>query len=110
MNLKELEKIQLKVTLNGINVQVTKGSVIALVVTQRVAQQLRKEFDQENSGKTFNQSTNLSDEIPDLQLTGKYWVKGARYYYDGDTQKYETELRLSRREWLESKKITPPSV
>jgi hypothetical protein len=110
MNLKELEKIQLKVTLNGINVQVTKGSVIALVVTQRVAQQLRKEFDQENSGKTFNQSTNLSDEIPDLQLTGKYWVKGAKYYYDGDIQKYETELILSRREWLESKKITPPSV
>ena len=110
MNLKEIEKIQLKVTLNGINVQVTRGSVIALVVTQRVAQQLRKEFDQENSGKTFNQSTNLSDEMPDLQLTGKYWVKAAKYYYDGDTQKYETELILSRREWLESKKITPPSV
>jgi hypothetical protein len=110
MNLKELEKIQLKVTLNGINAQVTRGSVIALIITQRVAQQLRKEFDQENPEKTNETSRKMSDETPDLQLTGKYWVKGAKYYYDGPTQKFETELILSRREWVESKKITPPSV
>jgi hypothetical protein len=110
MNLKELEKIQLKVTLNGINAQVTRGSVIALIITQRVAQQLRKEFDQENPEKTNETSRKTSDETPDLQLTGKYWVKGAKYYYDGQTQKFETELILSRREWVESKKITPPSV
>ena len=105
-----MEKIQLKVTLNGINVQVTRGSVIALIVTQRVAQKLRKEFDQENPDKTNEIPSSLTDESPDIQLTGKYWVKAAKYYYDGDTQKYETELILSRREWLESKKITPPSV
>ena len=110
VNLKEVEKIQLKVTLNGINVQVTRGSVIALIVTQRVAQKLRKEFDQENPDKTNEIPSSLTDESPDIQLTGKYWVKAAKYYYDGDTQKYETELILSRREWLESKKITPPSV
>jgi len=110
INLKELEKIQLKVTLNGINVQVTRGSVISLIVTQRVAQKLRKEFDQENSEKTTRITSSLTDELPDVQLSGKYWVKAAKYYYDGDTQKYETELILSRREWLESKKITPPSV
>jgi len=110
LNLKELEKIQLRVTMNGINVQVTRGSVISVIVTQRVAQKLRKEFDQKDPGKTLDNNEKLGDESPDLQLTGKYWVRAARYFYDGASQKFETELLLSRREWLESKKITPPSV
>lgn len=110
MNLKELEKIQLTVKLEGINVQAIRGSVIPLIITQRVAQQLRKEFDQENPERVLDQTLSPSDEVPDVQLSGKYWIKGAKYHYDGTTRRFETEFILARREWATSKKIETPSV
>jgi hypothetical protein len=108
INLKELEKVQLKVSLNDINVQVIKGSVIPLVISQRVAQQIRKEFEADKPNAHNNLT--LDEEVPDLQLSGWYWVKGAKYNYDGTEKRFSTELILARREWTPSKKTDTPNV
>lgn len=110
VNLKELEKIQMKITLDGINFQIIRGSVIPLVISQRVAQQVRKEFSKENYEEVLDQSESPENEVPDKQLSGKYWVKAAKYHFDGDTKKFQTELFLARREWVPSKKIETPNV
>ena len=108
INLKELEKIQLKISLAGINFQVIRGSVISVIITQRVADQIRKEADPKKPANEGNR--NAQDEVPDVQLSGKYWVKGAKYYFDGDAREFSTELILARREWVASKKIKTPNV
>jgi hypothetical protein len=108
INLKELEKVQLKVSLNGISFQVIRGSVVPLIITQRVAQQIRKDFEQDKASNPKNLTP--EDEVPDTQLSGKYWVKGAKYNYDGATKEFSTELILARREWIPTKKTTTPHV
>jgi len=105
-NLKELDKLKLKVTLDKINFQVARGFTIPVVVTVLQAEKLLKSFDPESEEDSLN-TTPLDSEVPDPQLTGYYYVSGAKYYYDisGPTGFY-TELFLSRREWLPSKNNT----
>ena len=92
----------------GINFQVIRGSVISVIITQRVADQIRKEADPKKPANEGNRKA--EDEVPDVQLSGKYWVKGAKYYFDGDAREFSTELILARREWVASKKIKTPNV
>lgn len=103
-NFNEIEKIQLRVALKGINFQVTRGMVIPLVITTRLADKIRKEFDLRVDGAPNPENDDILAEVPDLQLTGSYYVKGARYTYDPtDPHIYITELFLARREWQPSK-------
>lgn len=110
MNLKEADKINLKVSLEGINVQVIRGGTVALLITQTIAQKVLKDLDQTDSAGILNEPAASTDFTIDTQLSAYYWVKGARYYYDGSNQSFETELILSRREWQPSKKIKTINV
>ena len=103
-NMKELEKIKLRVLLRGTNNQVVRGSVVPVVLVQRFIDKIRKERDP-NEPATANLDQNRLDEVTmDTELSGRYWVKGAIYHYDPtDPLLFSTELILARREWSPSK-------
>ena len=102
-NLKELEKMQLRIVTKGINYQVIRGSSIPVLLTLILADSLRKEVDLENP-REIKERENLSDETIDTQLSGRYYVKGAKYHYDpNQSTPFSTELFLARREWRPSK-------
>ncbi len=105
-NMQELEKLQLKVRLKGINFNVIRGSAIPLFITVKMAEKLRKDANlEENTANAQNKE--LGSESIDTQLSGKYYVKGARYYFDPkDKMLFWTELFLTKREWTPSKTIT----
>jgi hypothetical protein len=107
-NNKELNKINLKVKLAGINFQVIKGSTIPVFITVRQAEKLFKNLGDETSEEGTGAPTNLADEIGDKYLSGTYYVMGAKYYFDKLNTKYlfYTELFLSRREWPLTKNLT----
>jgi len=109
-NLAELEKIQLRVLLKGVNYQAIRGMSIPVVVTVKMAEKLRKEANLENP--PINQENlPLTQDTVDKQLSGKYYVKGAKYHFDPtDPMLFYTELFLARREWTPSKTITPPNA
>lgn len=105
-NLSELNKINLKVNIRAINFQVIKGSRIPVVVTLQEAERLSKtsSADEANGDKKINKGGSLSQESYDEQLTGYYYVMGAKYYYDSlEKDKLYTELILARREWQPTK-------
>lgn len=104
-NTKELEKIQLRVVTQGINFQVIRGSSIPVFLTLHLADALRKEVDLENPRQPVEKEK-LSSEVVDTQLSGRYYVKGAKYHYiPSNSNPFSTELFLARREWQPSKII-----
>ena len=102
-NSKELKKIQLRAVLKGINFQVIRGSVVPVTVTMRVGEKLRKSFSPDDANQN-PENKEIKEETVDLQLSGKYYVMGAKYHYDPkDPRKFMTELVLAKREWAPSK-------
>jgi hypothetical protein len=105
-NNKELEKIQLRAITRGINVQVIRGMSIRTVITQKIADYIKNGADPEKQADVSAESYDPLDDTIDLQLSGIYYVKGVKYYYDPkSTTTFSTELFLARREWRESKII-----
>lgn len=105
-NLKELEKIKLKVSLDNINFQAIRGFVVPLYITIQEAEKILKATKDANSQdeKTKEDHT-LSKQAIDSQLSGYYYISGAKYHYDSmHPNGLYTELFLSRREWQPSKK------
>lgn len=106
-NLKELEKIKLKVALNNINFQVIRGFTIPVYVSIQQAEKTLKATPNSKDQKVKDQNDNpdLRKQTPDEQLTGYYYVSGAKYHYDkSHPNGLYTELFLARREWKPSKK------
>ncbi len=102
-NLKEIEKIQLRVVTKGINFQVIRGSSVPVIMTLTLSDALRKEGNPEEE-REVAEKEKLDDEVIDTQLTGRYYVKGAKYHYDPlQNPPFSTELFLARREWAPSK-------
>ena len=107
-NLKELDKIQLRAVVDQINLQVIRGFTIPVYVSIQQAEKILKESEpiEKQPVKKEGDSEQLSKEAPDLQLTGYYYVSGAKYYYDSQRPvRFYTEFFLSRREWAPSKKV-----
>jgi hypothetical protein len=106
-NLNELEKIKLKVTINNINFQCIRGAMIPVVVTSNKAEYMMKAAELDtNLEAMITDKSNLMDETIDSQLTGYYYISGAKYYYDKTRSVgLYTELYLARREWNRSKII-----
>lgn len=108
-NLKELEKIKLRVALKGINFQAIRGSMIPVFITVQRAEHIMKATEKLEDGdltkSTKPSNDKLSDQVIDLQLSGSYYISGARYHYDiNHPEGFYTEFFLSRREWRPSKK------
>lgn len=105
-NLKELEKVKLKVLLKGINFQVIRGMTIPLLMTQSIAEKADKESTPDNLDEINPNSESPDTEVLDSQLTGWYYVKEAKYIFDPqDPHQFLTELILARREWSPNKII-----
>jgi hypothetical protein len=107
-NLVELNKINLKVNIRAINFQVIRGSRIPVVITLQEAERLSKTsgVDEAVGDKKKEKGAPLSEETFDEDLTGYYYVLGAKYYYDTlERDKLYTELILARREWRPSKTL-----
>ncbi len=103
-NLKELEKIKLRVLLKGINFQVIRGSVIPVMMTQSMAEKIKKDTSPDGSSDVNSTSESMDKEVADTQLSGWYYVKEAKYTFDPtDPHQFITELILARREWAPSK-------
>lgn len=105
-NLKELDKIKLKVTLSKINFQVARGFTIPVYISVKQAEKLLKstKSPEEQELKQEDDNPDLRKQIADKQLTGYYYVSGAKYHYDVlSTDGLYTELFLARREWAPSK-------
>ena len=101
-NLNEIEKIKLRILLNGINFQVIRGMTIPILMTQSMADRMFKEAGStEPMDKTAGGN---SEETIDTQISGWYYVKEAKYVYDEkNKQRFYTELILARREWNPNK-------
>jgi len=107
-NLKELEKIKLKVTLDDINFQVIKGFTVPILISVQQAELLLKVSDPTDTqkSKSPDEESALTRQSVDGQLSGYYYVSGAKYHYDRlHRNGLYTELFLARREWAPSKKI-----
>lgn len=103
-NLKELDKIKLKVKTNSINFQVARGFTVPVFITVQQAEKIFKATSGEESGDKLDTETKLDEQVPDPQLTGNYYVSGVKYYYDAlEPNQLFTEFFLSRREWAPSK-------
>jgi hypothetical protein len=104
-NLKELDKIQLRVVTNGINFQIIRGSSIPVLMTMRLAETLRKNPDV-NKERQVQPKETLESEVLDDQLSGRYYVIGVKYHYTPlESNQFSTEFFLARREWQPSKII-----
>jgi hypothetical protein len=106
-NLKELDKIKLKVELNNINFQAVRGFTIPVFISIFQAEKILKATDPYDDTKTSltDSPIKLDAQVPDQQLSGHYYISGAKYHYDITRESgFYTELFLSRREWMPSKK------
>jgi len=105
-NLSELNKIKLKVNIRGINFQVIRGSRIPVFITLQEAERMMKTSAADEANGLKKSRKNLSEESFDEQLTGYYYVLGAKYYYDSlEADSLYTDLILARREWQPTKTI-----
>jgi hypothetical protein len=105
-NLKELEKIKLRVLLKGVNFQVIRGMVVPVVMSLSLGEKIRKESDPDGNTQIDLSSNTFEGESIDSELTGWYYVKEAKYTFDPkDPHIFYTELILSRREWVPNKII-----
>jgi hypothetical protein len=68
-NMQELEKLQLRVKLKGINFNVIRGSMIPLLITVKMAEKLRKDANVEEN-EVNPQNRELGAEALDTQLSG----------------------------------------
>lgn len=107
-NLKELDKIKLRVSLNAINFQAIRGFVIPVFVTIQRAEEILKATETADTTAPDRQKKNspdrLTDQVIDEQLSGYYYVSGAKYHYDvNHPGGFYTELFMARREWKKSK-------
>ena len=107
-NLKELDKIRLKVTVDNINFQVARGFTIPVMVSIQQAEKVMKATDPTETQKPKDPNDEkLNRQTVDSQLSGYYYVSGAKYHYDAMHHAgLYTELFLSRREWTPSKKTS----
>lgn len=105
-NLKELEKIKLRACLNHINFQAVRGFVMPVFITTQQAEQILKATEtQEDTVQRVDSGADLKSEKVDLQLSGYYYLSGAKYHYDSTHPNgLYTEFFLARREWQPSKK------
>ena len=106
-NLKELDKVVLKATLNNINFQVSRGFTIPVYVSVQQAEKIFKASKgiEDTPVKQGDDAENLNAETADQQLTGYYYVSGVKYHYDSlHRNGLYTEFFLARREWTPSKK------
>jgi len=113
-NEKELYKNQLKVTLNGPNFSVPRGSRVRVVISREAGETLfMGAAANANYMEDKNDFTsNVNEEYIDRNLTDFYYVKDVviRYRKDNSTRPvYTTEMILSKRNWLpeRQKLITP---
>jgi hypothetical protein len=105
-NLKELEKVKLKVTIDNVYYQSARGFTVPVYVSIRQAEKVFKSNESQLTDNASKQE--LDKEAPDRQLSGYYYISGAKYHFDRFNPKgLYTELFLARREWLPSKIIDP---
>lgn len=107
-NLKELNKLKLKLKINHINFQVLKGFSVPLLVTVQKAEEILKATPSEKDKPTKSKTSDyaLDEQLPDEQLSDYYYVQGAKYWYDKlYPNLLYTELFLTKRDWAPSKTI-----
>lgn len=107
-NLREIDKIKLRVQMENINFQAIRGFVIPVFVTIQQAEKMMKATEVSTQAENKpNPRTNLNDQAVDEQLSGYYYISGAKYHYDSlHPNGLYTELFLARREWKPSKKTS----
>ena len=114
-NREETEKNLLRVKLDGINHNISRGARVAVdIYGDRLKKanddSLKDDFDfgdnqkdRENTGRDT-----ASAQIKDDYLSGAYYVKSITYHYNAaaeSRQKFSTVMMLSRRSWLPEPKM-----
>jgi hypothetical protein len=108
-NLLETEKNMLKITVDGFNINVLRGSRVAVAIYMGKRSALRAEAARaeddnvadanESVGATTPaEDNNAFAQVIDKSLSGFYYVKSIKYTYHGG--KFHTDMILSRRHWL----------
>jgi hypothetical protein len=109
-NLLEIKKNTLRVRLDGININVLRGSRVAVLIymTQTAARAAAasraKVGEAENAVENIDPEANFSSTespprlIADKSLSGFYYVSSITYSYSNNA--FETEMVLAKRDWL----------
>jgi hypothetical protein len=98
-NMKELNKIKLKVETTGINFNATRGMRIPVGIYESAAEaQWNKSFEGKDNN-TPEIKASADSIVYNEYLSGIYYSLGNRYIYEKDMG-FKTELTLSRRDWI----------
>lgn len=108
-NLLETEKNMLKITVEGFNTNVLRGSRVAVAIfmgKRSAARAASARTETENLGSAPDSigstesdgDNNAFAQVIDKSLSGFYYVKSIKYTYHGG--KFHTDMILSRRHWL----------
>jgi hypothetical protein len=81
---------------------------VPLAITVQRAEQIMKSAEGVSEVTPNSQKKNspdkLNDQVIDEQLSGYYYISGAKYHYDvNHPGGFYTELFMARREWKKSK-------
>lgn len=101
-NKSELQKVKLKVETAGINLQVLRGSSIKVNMFNFTEDLLSRNSQIDEKPTELPDTSGLLEkaaQIPDVILTGTYYVSGIRYVYDRDSG-FSTEFDLCRMNWI----------
>lgn len=101
----ELNKVKLKATTTGINLTVTRGSGVNVVMftpgAERVAADRYRTDVNREGDISANNSMEFDSLVPNDVLSGRYYIAGAKYIYDSssETGEYSTEFHLAKVNW-----------
>jgi hypothetical protein len=114
-NREETEKNLLRVKLDGINHNISRGARLAVDIygdrlkkssDDSVKDELTVQDSQQDREKTGRDTA--SAQVKDEYLSGAYYVKGISYHYNASAesrQRFSTVMLLSRRSWLPEPKM-----
>lgn len=97
-NLEELDKIQLKATVTGINFNMARGQRIPVGIYDVGSEAMSSRAWDGNQWNENRNQLKMDDLVFNEWWSGIYYLAGNRYIYDSDTG-FKTEHILSKRDW-----------
>ena len=98
-NMKELNKIKLKVETTGINFNAARGMRVPVGIYENSVDSHWSRSYEPNDDNTKDKTPEVGEIVYNEYLSGIYYVLGNRYIYERNMG-FKTELTLTKRDWI----------